>query len=263
VNKYDRLFRLKGKIAVVVGGAGLIGKELIKGLSEAGALTILADIDKENSIRVVNTLKRSGLNVFYRNLDITQEKSVSGLIDFINTRYRKVDIWINCAYPKTLHWGNKFEDVSVLDWKKNIDMHLNGYFVCCQLIAEYMKTKRSGSIINLASIYGIVAPDFSIYENTKMTMPAAYSAIKGGIISFTKYLASYYGKFNIRVNCISPGGLHDKQPQTFVKKYIKKTPLRRMARSGDIVGGIIYLASDASKYVTGHNLVIDGGFSII
>ena len=126
-----------------------------------------------------------------------------------------------------------------------------------------MKTKRSGSIINLASIYGIVAPDFSIYKNTKMTMPAAYSAIKGGIISFTKYLASYYGKFNIRVNCISPGGLHDKQPQTFVKKYIKKTPLRRMARSGDIVGGIIYLASDASKYVTGHNLVIDGGFSII
>ena len=126
MNNYNKLFRLQGKIAVVVGGAGLIGKELIKGLSGAGALTILADIDKENSIRVVNTLKRSGLNVFYRNLDITKEKSVSGLINFINTRYGKVDIWINCASPKTLHWGNKFKDVSVLDWKKKIEMHQKG-----------------------------------------------------------------------------------------------------------------------------------------
>jgi NAD(P)-dependent dehydrogenase (short-subunit alcohol dehydrogenase family) len=126
-----------------------------------------------------------------------------------------------------------------------------------------MKKNRSGSIINFSSKYGFVAPDFSLYKNTKMTMPAAYSAIKGGIVNFSRYLASYYGEYNIRVNCVSPGGVYDNQPEAFVKKYIQKTPLKRMASKEDVVGGVIYLASEAAKYVTGHNLIIDGGWNII
>jgi NAD(P)-dependent dehydrogenase (short-subunit alcohol dehydrogenase family) len=126
-----------------------------------------------------------------------------------------------------------------------------------------MKKQKSGSIINLSSIYGFLGPDFYIYKDTAMTMPAAYSVIKGGIINFTRYLASYYGKYKIRINCISPGGVYCKQPRVFVKRYIQNTPLGRMAYKEDIVGAVIYLASDSARYVTGHNLVVDGGLSII
>lgn len=261
--KYDKLFSLQSKVAVVTGGAGLIGKELVQGLAEPGAITVLAEIDENKGERVAKELKRSNLDVTFRHLDITEEKSISDLINFINKKYGRIDIWVNNAYPKTPDWGKKFEDISFVSWKKNIDMHLNGYFICCQKIAEYMKRQKSGSIISLASIYGIAGPDFSIYKNTKMTVPAAYSVIKGGIINFTRYLASYYGKYNVRVNCITPGGIYNKQPEVFVKRYNKKVPLGRMANKEDIVGAAIYLASDAASYVTGHNLVVDGGWSII
>ena len=261
--KHNNLFSLQDKVAVVTGGAGLIGKELIRGLAEAGATCILAEIDENRGEKVAEELKRRKLNVIFRYLDITKEKSVSGLIKFIDKKFGRIDIWVNSAYPKTKDWQAKFEDIKFASWKKNIDMHLNGYFICCQKIAEYMKKKKSGSVINFASIYGIAGPDFSIYKNTKMTMPAPYSAIKGGIITFTRYLASYYGKYNIRINCVSPGGVWDKQPNIFVKRHIEKIPLKRMANKEDIVGAIIFLASDAASYVTGHNLVIDGGWSII
>ena len=261
--KYDILFDLKDRIAVVTGGAGLIGKELVRGLAEAGATVVIAEINGDKSKDIINEFTKLGLDVIFRYLNIAKEVSVSNLIKFINKKYGKIDIWVNCAYPKTKDWGLRFENIPLTSWQKNVDMHLNGYFVCCQKVAECMKRQKSGSIINMASIYGIVGPDFAIYKNTKMTMPAAYSAIKGGIITFTKYLASYYAKYNIRMNCLSPGGVYDKQPAVFVKRYIDKTPLKRMANKEDIVGGVIYLASDASKYVTGHNLVVDGGWSII
>lgn len=261
--KYDKLFNLEGKIAVVTGGAGLIGRELVKGLAEAGATTIIAEIDKNNGRKAAAQFQKHRLNVIFKYLDITKEKCVSDLIDFIDRKYGRLDAWVNNAYPKTTDWGALFEDILVRSWKKNVDMHLNGYFICCQKVAEYMKKRRYGSIINFGSTYGIVGPDFSIYKGTKMTMPAPYSVIKGGIINFTRYLASYYGKYNIRVNCVSPGGVYDKQPEVFIKQYVAKTPLKRMAESTDITGGVLYLASDASKYVTGHNLVIDGGWSVV
>ena len=261
--KYNILFDLKDKIAVVTGGAGLIGKEIVRGLAEAGATVVIAEINGDKIKDIIKEFTELKLNVIFRYLNITKELSVSNLIKFINKKYGKIDIWVNCAYPKTNDWGLKLENIPLTSWQKNVNMHLNGYFICCQKIAECMKRQKSGSIINFASIYGILGPDFAIYKNTKMTMPAAYSAIKGGIITFTKYLASYYAKYNIRVNCLSPGGVYDKQPAVFVKRYIDRTPLKRMANKEDLVGGVIYLASDASKYVTGHNLVVDGGWSII
>lgn len=261
--EYNNLFSLKNKIAVVTGGAGLIGKELARGLAEAGAVSVIADIDKKKAANFAKEFADTGVKVIFRELDISKEKSVSDLIDFIDKKFGRIDIWVNNAYPRTGDWGRKFEGVSLSSWKKNIDMHLNGYFICSRKAAEYMKRRKQGVIINMASVYGIVGPDFSIYEGTDMTMPAAYSAIKGGIITFTKYLASYYGRYNIRVNCISPGGVRSGQPDVFIKKYAGKVPLKRMAEKQDITGAAVYLASDASKYVTGHNLVVDGGFSII
>lgn len=254
-------FLLNDKIAVVTGGAGIIGKAIVSGMSQANATIIIADIDKKKSKYIEKECRKEGLDVIWKNLDITNLSSINSLIKEIVDKYHKIDIWINAAYPRTKDWNDKFEDIKYSSWKKNVDMHMNGYFLCCQQIAKQMKIQRSGSIINFGSIYGIVGPDFSIYEEFNFTSPAAYSAIKGGIINFTRYLATYYGKYGVRVNAVCPGGIFDSQPQKFVKKYCTKTPLGRMGKPEDISGAIIFLSSDSSSYITGHVLVIDGGWT--
>jgi NAD(P)-dependent dehydrogenase (short-subunit alcohol dehydrogenase family) len=253
---YRNLFSCKDKVALVTGGLGLIGKEIVRGLNDLGAFVCIADINED---------QMKGLNnptaVNYQNLDITSEDSIRHTLEAVIRQFKKIDILVNCAYPRTGDWGARCEDVSFDSWKMNVNGHLGGYFLCCQKVAEQMKLQGGGSIINFASIYGIVAPDMSIYEGTPMTMPVAYSAIKGGVIAFSKYMASYYAKHNIRVNCVSPGGIFDKQPDSFVEKYVAKTPLGRMGTPKDMVGAVLYLASDASLYVTGHNLIVDGGWT--
>jgi len=251
---YNNLFSCKNKIAVVTGGSGLIGKEIVRALYGFGAVVYIADINREK-VDIKDT------RVKYVYLDITSESSVQEAIADIIQNDGRIDILVNSAYPRTKDWGLKFEQVSFDSWKKNVNDHLGGYFLCCQKVSEQMKHQGGGTIINLASIYGVVATDFSIYENTEMTMPVAYSAIKGGIIALTKYIATYYGKYNVRANIISPGGIFDNQPTAFVEKYSKKTPLGRMGRPEDIVGTVIYLASDASSYITGQNLMVDGGWT--
>lgn len=261
-NYWDQ-FNLKGKTAVVTGGAGLLGKAFIEGLSCFGAKTILADIDEKTGEIVSQDLGREGCETEFIFMDIADEKSVDHCIQEVISRCGSIDIWINNAYPRTEDWGLAFEKIPYASWRENIDRHLNGYCLCCQRVAEEMKKKRQGSLINIASIYGIVGPDFSIYEGTEMTMPAAYSVIKGGIVNFTRYLASYYGPYGVRVNTLSPGGLWAHQPDTFVENYSKKTPLRRMGEVEDMIGAAIFLSSEASSYMTGHNLVVDGGWSAV
>lgn len=253
---YLNLFSCKDKVALVTGGLGLIGREIVQGLNDFGAAVCVADIN-EHQMKGLKTLAA----VNFQSLDITSDDSIRQTLDAVIKQFNKIDILVNCAYPRTGDWGARCEDVSFDSWKMNVNSHLGGYFLCCQKVAEQMKIQGGGSIINFASIYGIVAPDFSIYEGTPMTMPVAYSAIKGGIIALSKYLATYYAKDNIRVNCVSPGGIFDKQPDTFAEKYLAKTPLGRMGTPNDLVGAVLYLASDASSYVTGHNLIVDGGWT--
>ena len=253
--KYKTIFDLSKKIVVVVGGAGLIGKEVVKALSDFGAKVYIVDTDR----RVSEKIKVKGVKFIY--LDITSEDSIKKALNEVYNISKKIDVLINCAYPRSRDWGLSLEDVFFDSWKENVNNHLGGYFLCARAAAEFMKKKKGGAIINFASIYGVVAPDFSIYEGTKMTMPVAYSAIKGGIIGFTKYLSTYYAKYNIRANVISPGGVFNGQDSAFCKKYIKKTPLGRMADPKDIVGAVVFLSSDASSYITGHNLIVDGGWS--
>jgi NAD(P)-dependent dehydrogenase (short-subunit alcohol dehydrogenase family) len=253
---YRNVFSCKDKVALVTGGLGLIGKEIVRGLNDFGASVCVADINE----REMEGLKNPTA-VHFQHLDITSEGSIRQTVEAVVQRFKKIDILVNCAYPRTGDWGERCEDVRFDSWKMNVNGHLGGYFSCCQKVAEQMKRQGGGSIINFASIYGIVAPDFSIYEGTPMTMPVAYSAIKGGIVAFSKYMSSYYAKDHIRVNCVSPGGIFDKQPDSFVAKYIAKTPLGRMGTPEDMVGAVIYLASDASTYVTGHNLIVDGGWT--
>jgi NAD(P)-dependent dehydrogenase (short-subunit alcohol dehydrogenase family) len=245
------MFSLKNKVIVVTGGNGLLGKEMVSTFREYGAITISLDIyfDKQGQDDYL--------------ADITNEESVKSVVNSIISKYNKIDGWVNNAYPRTKDWGNKFEDILLESWRKNVDMHLNGYFICCQIVLEQMKLQGFGSLINMSSIYGLIGPDFTIYNGTEMTMPAAYAAIKGGLNNLSRYLASYYGEFQIRINTVSPGGIFDNQPELFVNNYNKKVPLKRMGSPKDIVSSVFYLLTDETSYITGHNLVVDGGWSII
>jgi len=254
---YSNIYSCKNKIAIVTGGCGLLGREIVKGLSQFGAIVFMADQNETEGKKLAN--KKQKIEYIY--LDITSLDSVQEALKQVIQKNGKIDILINCVYPRTEDWSTRFEDINFDSWKMNVNNHLGGFFIMCKETAMIMKKRRSGSIINLASIYGVVAPDFSIYEGTEMTMPAAYASIKAGIIALTKYIATYYGAFNIRANCISPGGIYDNQPDYFVKKYSLKTPLGRMSNPHEIVGTVIYLASDASSYVTGQNIIVDGGWT--
>lgn len=245
------MFSIKDKVIVVTGGNGLLGKQMVSTFREQGAVVISADIYFEEK----------GVDDFI--IDITDEDSVKKGIATIVEKYNQIDGWVNNAYPRTKDWGNKFEDIPLESWRKNVDMHLNGYFLCCQVVLGQMKNQGFGSLINMSSIYGLVGPDFTIYEGTEMTTPAAYAAIKGGLNNFTRYLASYFGAYQIRVNTVSPGGIFDNQPESFVTNYNKKVPMKRMGNPKDIVSAVYFLLTDDSSYVTGHNLVVDGGWSII
>lgn len=253
---YKEIFSCKNRVALITGGAGLIGREIAKALHDFNATVYIADKSEDAAKKLTDNA-----GIRFINLDITEEISIKNAVDKIVQTEGRIDVLVNSAYPRTSDWGVKLEQIPFHSWTENLDTHLGGYFLACRIVAEHMKNKGGGSIINMASIYGSVGPDFSIYEGTPMTMPAAYSAIKGGIIAFSKYLAIYYAKNNIRVNSLSPGGIYDNQPNAFVDKYSQKTPLGRMAQPSDIVGGAIYLASDASSYITGHNLIIDGGWT--
>ena len=170
---------------------------------------------------------------------------------------------VNCTYPKTKDWkNNSFDKINVSSYKKN-DMHLNSYVWSAKIIADLMKKNKKGSIILLSSIYGVVGQDLSIYEGTKMQESMTYSVIKGGINNLTKQMASYYGKFQIRINALCAGGVFENQNERFVKNYKKKVPLKRMATSSDIALSVIFLASDASSYITGTTFMVDGGWTSI
>lgn len=255
------LFNLEGRVAVVTGGAGLIGRALVKGLASFGAHTYIAEIDEDVAEQCAAEFRAIGLRCSTAALDIMDLASISSCVGNVLSKSGAIDVWVNSAYPKAKDWGLAFEKVSIDSWRTAVDGQMTSYCFCCREAAEAMRSRKSGSIINLGSTYGMVGPDFSIYEGTEHTMPAAYAAIKGGIINFTRYLASYYGRDGIRINCLSPGGVENNQAAPFVEKYVRKTLLGRMARPDDIAGAAVFLASDASAYVTGHNLVVDGGWT--
>lgn len=243
---------LKDKIIVVTGGNGLLGREIIAKLLSHGAICLNVDVNHETSADL-STIQ----------CDVTKIDAVDHSIGKVIKKYGKIDGLVNNAYPRTNDWGNRFEDINFESWKKNIDWQLNSYFYFCQAVSKFMVEKRFGSIVNMASIYGLVGPDFTVYEDTGMTMPAAYSAIKGGIINFSRYLAAYLGPHNVRVNAVSPGGIFDNQNVTFVANYERKVPLRRMGLPDDISPSIVFLLSENAKYITGQNIIIDGGWTSI
>lgn len=254
------LFALDGQTAIVTGGAGLLGAETCAVLREYGANVVVAENDRERGKAVADRL---GDGAEFRRFDITDEDSIANLVRGVDADYDGIDALVNCAYPRTETYGQQFEDVTLREWNENVSMHLGGYYATCHHATKMMVERGiDGRIVNLGSIYGVRAPDFSIYEGTDMTSPVEYAGIKGGIINLTRYLASYFGEQGIRANTVSPGGVFNDQNERFVRNYEERTPLGRMAEPEDVASTILYLVSDAASYVTGQNIVVDGGFSV-
>lgn len=260
---YLEKFSLKNKTAYVTGAAGLLGTEISYALATAGAEAILLDINESSGKSVEEKLQMKGYKACYEHFDVTDLQNIeSGCRELLN-KYHRMDVWVNCAYPRTNDWGNTVEDLSLGSWQKNVDIHLNSTAWLNRAVAMIMKSEGNGSIINIGSTYGIVGNDFTIYEDTDMTGPMAYSAIKGGIVNLTRYMASYFGPYNVRVNIVCPGGIFNHQNPIFVKKYSHKTPLKRMGKPDEIASVVLFLASDAASYITGATIMVDGGWTAI
>lgn len=255
---------LNNKVVVITGGAGLLGKEFIKSVVENSGIAVIADINEElgNKVKESLSLELDTQNIDFAELDITSKESLQQCINYLNTKYGKVDALVNNAYPRNKNYGKHFFDVEYSDFCQNTNLNLGGYFLTSQQFAKYFKEQGHGNIINISSIYGVVAPKFEIYDNTTMTVPVEYAAIKSGLLHLTKYMAKYFNGMNIRVNAISPGGIFDNQPQEFLTNYKKQCLNKGMLDKSDLKGTLVYLLSDMSRYVNGQNIIVDDGFSL-
>lgn len=255
---------LKNKIIIITGGAGLIGQEFVKSIVFQGGTAVIADINETLSNQMVKELKEKSGNsrIDFFLMDITSKESIEIFIKSVKNKYGHIDAVVNNAYPRNKNYGRKFEDVEYLDFCENVNLHLGGYFLVCQRFVDFFKTQGYGNIINISSIYGLIAPRFDVYEDTTMTMPVEYAAIKSAIIHMTKYIAKYLKGLNIRINSLSLGGILDNQPVAFIQKYNKYSLNKGMLNQKDITGSLIYLLSDNSIFVNGQNIVVDDGWSL-
>ncbi len=253
---------LQDKVIVVTGGAGLIGQEFIRAIVEQNGIAIIADINKGEGERICNELSQEleSDNIDFYELDIVSKDSVQKCIDYVDRKYKRIDALINNAYPRNKEYGRHFFDVEYNDFVENVGMNLGGCVVPSQLFALYFQNQGYGNIINISSVYGVISPKFEIYNNTNMTMPVEYAAIKSGMIHLTKYMAKYFKGKNIRVNAISPGGIFDSQPEIFIEKYNNKCLNKGILNGQDLKGLLVFLLSDMSMHINGQNIIIDDGF---
>ena len=258
------IFDVSGKIIIITGAAGMLGTEYAKGLSEKGANVVLADLDLKKCKEIALELeKKYAVKTLPINLDLTKISSIKNMVKKVVKKYGKIDVLINnAAYQgddklRTI----PFEELPLKSWNKAIDVNLTGIFLCCQEIGKIMLKQKNGVIINISSTYGIVAPDQRIYGKSSQNSAIFYAATKSAVLNLTRYLAAYWQGKGIRVNTLSPGGVEKNQEAGFRKKYANKTMLGRMAKKDEYVGPIIFLASDASSYMTGSNLIVDGGWT--
>lgn len=268
------LFSLKDRVAIVTGGAGIYGSVISTALAEAGATVVIASRGVEKCEARAAKLRERGLDAVGMKLDMTSDESILALRDTVVEKFGQIDIVFNNAAGRAvgtaeeqIKAGFKGANKTAMDqmtremWDGAMAVNSSGFFKCCQVFAEDMRARDvKGAIVNISSIYGNVGPDFSIYP-PGMTSPPDYSYSKAGIINFTRYMATFYGRFGIRVNCISPGGYYSNQPLEFLERYEARTPLGRMAGWNDLKGAAVFLASDAARYITGHNLLVDGGWT--
>ena len=258
------IFDLTDKTVILTGAAGYLAGNYADGLSQSGANVVLADINYQGCKKLEHKIREKyDVDPLSVKLDLTQSKSINNLVSKITKKYSDIDVLINnAAYqgtPKIRTAG--FENLTLETWNEAISVNLTGIFLLSQQIGKIMKNQKFGNIINISSIYGIVGADQRIYGKSGQNSAVFYAATKGAVLNLTRYLASFWNRTGIRVNTFSPGGVENKQDKNFVKNYSKKTMIGRMARNDEYVGALIFLASDASLYMTGSNLIIDGGWT--
>ena len=254
-------FSLEGRVALITAGAGpQFGSSLTEGLAEAGATVITASRNLEANLTFAESLCEQGYDAHGMQCDITDMDSIDRLHDAVCERFGRLDVLVNSALARDGHVGS-FEQQSP-EALQIVGMgDFVGLFHICQRFIPDMAQQGRGSIINISSIYGVVGNDPNIYAGTDIVKPASYNFVKAGMINFTRYLTCYYGKQGVRANCISPGGYFNNQPEPFVQQYTQRCPIGRMLHNDDIKGAVVFLASDASEYVTGLNLMVDGGWT--
>lgn len=272
--KIQEKFDLTGRVAVVTGGVGLLGAEFCRTLAEAGAAVAVVDLNESASQAVAESLTSSGYQALSIPTDITQPDSVNTAVENVLSAFGRIDILVNSAAldpkfdPDAVNKGitpGAFEDYPLDLWNSALNVNLTGMFLMTQACVRPMiEQGKKGSIINVCSTYGLNGPDQRIYvkDGTRVAFkPVYYTVTKAGVMGFTKYLAAYYAETEIRVNALTPGGVFNNHEEYFVKNYSAKTILGRMAQKDEMNGGLLFLASDASSYMTGNNLVVDGGWT--
>jgi 2-deoxy-D-gluconate 3-dehydrogenase len=273
MSNISQKFDLTGKAAIVTGGVGLLGSEFCRTLAEAGAQVLVADLDAEKARRVAQALTETGLAARGAGVDVTQPDSVAAMVAQAVDAFGRLDILVNSAAmdPKfdqqhaSQQGANAFETYPLEAWNQALTVNLTGAFLCCQAAARAMLEQGSGVLINICSTYGLVGPDQRIYQrpgqDVQSYKPVFYTVTKSGILGLTRYLATYYAGKNIRVNALTPGGVYNDHDEVFTRNYSSRTVLGRMARKDEMNGAMLFLASDASTYMTGSNLVVDGGWT--
>ena len=268
--KSSELFSLANKVVVVTGGAGLLGQVFCQALVDVGAHVAIVDLDlvsAETAAKKIN--KSDAQKVVAFESDITSPESVTQMVANVVKQLGRIDVLVNNAASKGSSldaFFESFEDYSLKTWREVMSVNIDGLFLVAQAVGKQMKKQGGGSIIQTSSIYGVVAPDQRIYEGSEyngraINTPAVYSASKAAVNGLTSYLSTYWASSKIRVNSLTPGGIASGQNSEFNKKYSNRVPLGRMGEASELVGALIYLASDASSYVTGQNLIVDGGLS--
>ena len=270
-NSQNDFSSLKGKTAVITGGAGILGKHFSEGLASCGSHVVVVDLNKnEAEILASDLTRRYGQQCISIVCDVSEPASVNSMVDEVVKQFGDIHVLHNNAASKSSDleaFFAPFEEYTLDQWREVTKVNLDGMFLVAQAVGKKMvEQNRGGSIIQTASIYGVLGPDPRVYENSSylgrtLNTPAVYSASKAAVIGLTKYLATYWADKNIRVNCITPGGAESGQNDTFKEKYSNRVPLGRRAQAEEMVGALLYLASDASSYVTGQNIIIDGGLS--
>lgn len=258
------IYNLKDNVAIITGGAGNLGESIAHALANNGCSLFIVDINQSKLDRLKKILKKySNIKIFYLKANLESIEERKKVFSEFQRYFKKLDILINNAAfvsdSNLQGWIEDFDKQDVDLWEKVLSVNLTCTFHLSQLFYNFLKINK-GKIINISSIYGLLGPNLSIYNDTKMGNPAAYSSSKGGLIQLSKWLATTLAP-EVRVNCISIGGIKRNQPVKFIKRYIKLTPLARMGTEQDVIGAILYFSSDISSWVTGQNLVIDGGLS--
>jgi NAD(P)-dependent dehydrogenase (short-subunit alcohol dehydrogenase family) len=268
--RYRETFDLSGKVAVVTGGAGILGQHFCSGLADFGAQVAVVDVDEGKASELAGELtKIFAVRCLGVGCDVVESESISAMLARVELELGPVDILHNNAATKGSSLNSFFapvEQFAADTWREVMAVNLDGMFKVAQLVGGRMAARGKGSIIQTASIYGIVGPDQRIYEGSSylgsaINTPAVYSASKAGVIGLTRHLATYWANRGVRVNALTPGGVASGQNTVFNERYSNRVPMGRMARAEEMVPALVYLASDASSYVTGQNIVVDGGLS--